>query len=113
MPALMSLCALSTMLDLGLYAGVAVLDIPNNSHHFLKRSESNCLPLSEWNCDGIPNLEMTWVNNSFATLSADVSLMGIASIHLVKQHRVVRICVFPFADGFNGPTKSMDTLSHG
>ena len=90
-PALMSLCARSTIFDLGLYAGVAVLDMPKSSQNFLKRSESNCRPLSEWSWDGIPNLEITCVNNSFATLSADVSLIGIPSIQRVKQHLAVRI----------------------
>ena len=58
---LMSLWDRSTGFDLGLYAGVAVLVMPSVWHSSLKRSLSNCLPLSLCIWDG--SLKVTYSRN--------------------------------------------------
>lgn len=50
----------------------------------LKRSESNCFPLSTIRTFGTPNLQTMFYQKNFLTIAEVMLASGLASIHLVK-----------------------------
>ena len=69
-------------------------------------------PRSLWRCVGKPHLENTSRVRAVTTVAVDVSFVGMASNHRVKQSLAVKMCVFPFELGLRGPTKSIETFCH-
>ena len=61
--------------------------------------------------EGAPKRDTHCEMNAWATVSADMSGIGIASGHLVKRSTHVRRYVLPF-EGGRGPTRSMWTWSN-
>ena len=82
--------------------------LPSNLVSILKRVDSNCHPLSVVIIDGAQNTATHLETKALAMVSADMSGVGIASGHLVKQSTHVSRYVLP-PDGGKGSTKSMCT----
>ena len=78
---------------------------PNIRFKSRNNVEVNCGPRSVVMVAGTPKFEIHPSIKVFATFSEDVSLIGIASGHLVNLSTHVKRCVWPF-DGGDGPTIS-------
>ena len=70
--------------DSGWLGAVRVLTQPSSEHSDFISPFSNSRPLSLWITNGIPNRKMILFTSTSATVSAHLSLMGNASVHLLK-----------------------------
>ena len=70
---------------------------------FCHNADSNCAPLSVVITEGIPNREIQPIRNACATVSAVLSLTGMASGHLVNRSTHVSKYRQPCDEG-RGPT---------
>ena len=68
-------------------------------------SDVNWAPLSDVMCNGTPNLAMQLNSKALAHVSVPVSVMGIASGHLVSRSTIVKWYRNP-CDSGSGPTMS-------
>ena len=79
--------------------------IPRCSLSTFQISDVNWAPLSDVRCNGTPNLAIQFNNKALAHVSVKVSVMGIASGHLVKRSTIVKRYRNP-CDSGSGPTMS-------
>ena len=85
--------------------------LPSMSVSALNRADSNCLPLSVVIVDGAPKRATQCVTNEMATVSAEMSGIGMASGHRVNRSMTVKRYDCPL-EGGRGPTMSMWTWSN-
>lgn len=95
-------------LDCGWYAVVQILRLPISFVMASNIADSNCAPLSVVISLGTPNHVIHVLKNAFVTVSAEMSVIGVAFGHLVVLSIIVKQYLSPLEFG-NGPTMSMCT----
>lgn len=77
-----------------------------------KRSDLNCVPWSDQISFGIPTPENMSIRFS-ETLTVSILRRGIASGKQLERSIKIKIYLWPFSDGDNGPTRRMATRKNG